>query len=158
MPPKKLTKADERHIEMAVLSGAGKTHKEIAKAVGITRSGVTRALGKSRITEEMLEAREEAVAALRDKAIGLLAKHLDTLDVGLSEDGVAVRDVAAGVRELRETAMPRNLEAPWMKPQQAVNIQTDNPAVMASFVEALRMLNEPSGRVIEAEAVSEEAK
>lgn len=146
----------EKKVQIAVLTGAGRTQREIGRQVGVTRRSVGRQQESIKDDPAMLEVFEEARSRLQKRAMELAEKHLETLDAGLSDESVPLKEKNGAFREIRETAMPRSaFEAPQSGRGPAISLQTDNPAVMASFVEALRLLNEPSARVVEAEVVKE---
>lgn len=151
----KRTRAEEAKV--AALLGAGMPSRDIGRQLGIPSRTVRDMTARIEKDPELAGIRQAAVDRLRDQAIEIVGRRLKTLDDGF--EGASLKEQATAFREIREVAMPRTwneFTPPSQGPQ--IKLQTDNPAVMASFVEALRMLNEPSARTVEAEVVSEETK
>lgn len=145
------------HVAVATMMGAGKNSRQISKELGIPARTVRDLVVRAERDPELADVRQKAVERLRDQAIEILGRRLGTLDGGF--DGASLKEQSAAFREIREVAMPRQwneFTPPSAGPQ--FKLQTENPQVMASFVEALRMLNEPSGKTVEAQIVSEETK
>jgi flagellar biosynthesis/type III secretory pathway protein FliH len=169
--PQGEAKAAQRQI--AAMVGMGMSQREIAKKTDRTRDTV-KALIKGPIArdEGMQAIIRDARARLAPQAIDIAEKLLhkirDSTDgietvVGREKDGSAItrvippplREQASALREVANVAGLTREAPPWAQgaPAPGLQINFNSAETVASFVEALRMLNEPSGgRVIEVKA------
>jgi hypothetical protein len=96
---------------------------------------------------------EKARGRIQDKALALMEKHLETVDEKF--EGGNLGHQAQALRVFGEIGSVGGYGAkagPVAMPA-ALSINFNSAETVASFVEALRMLNEPSGgRVIEVKA------
>jgi hypothetical protein len=158
-------KAEQKalHRQVAALHGMGMSQREIGKKVGRYRQQVAAVIHGPIAREPELQAIVAAAKARLgpqavDIAEKLLHKIRDSVDgvetvVGKDGEGNAVtkmippplREQASALREVAAVAGITRDAPPWAAPAQAggVSLNFSDAATMASFVEALRLLNEP---------------
>lgn len=153
-PRRKPQRSREEHVKVATLQGAGKTNMAIAAELRIPRRTILDMVARIDKDPALGAHRKLAEEHLRGKALEMMDRWMDDMDKDFKD--APLKEKAAAFREAREVGTPRQYnenQHPSQGPQ--ISLQTDNPAVMASFVEALRMLNEP-GKVIETVVVKQE--
>jgi hypothetical protein len=148
--------------KVAAMLGAGMSKAEIARKVGQSKMRVTRISQEIDRSAELQAVLQEARARLAPKAIAIAEGLLDKIAestrgvetvVGKDAEGNAItkmippamREQASALREVaavagltrEHVALTGGLGGP------AMTINLGSPEVVASFVEALRMLNEP---------------
>jgi hypothetical protein len=139
---------------VAVMAGSGKPAKEIALAVRRSERRVQQILHQE-MTPERRELMERARAEVQEKMLALSQKHLETMDDAFKEGHLGHQSQA--MRVWLEGAGVGGYARGGVAPAVGVggvSINFGDAATMASFVEALRLLNEP--KAIDVTPVREE--
>jgi len=134
---------------VVILAAAGQPVSEIAKAVDRSPERVGQLLNPGTMPEERRELMEKARARVQERAIVLMEKHLETMDK--SFEGAPLGHQASAMKVLGEASQVGGFNrVPAMPVAPAgLTINLSDPSVVAGFVEALRLLNEPGSRVID---------
>ena len=139
--------------KIATLAGAGVGTAEIAQKVGRSPRRVQEIIAVIPFDPQLKARLDAARDRIQEKALVMLEENISELSAGLKDGETRLSDKAQAVRALNEIGTPRFGAVSGAPSAPALTFNLNDPATAASFVQALRLLNEPVQRVIEVTSV-----